>query len=138
MAYTCDSTGVKLIISAVEKGGVMAMPTPPGDFPRRAIAEPFTAGLSRGPMGVLPGLYRSAPQGGAHENRNDPYGSTTTVPAAGAPIARRATDYVLRYHRWCHRSLRDSMVSFLRSGIALHGLAQDGGDAHAPALGFVP
>jgi hypothetical protein len=62
MAYSCDSPGVKPIISATEKGGVMAMPTPPGDFP----------------------------QGGAHENPNDAHGSTTTVPAAGAPITRRA------------------------------------------------
>jgi hypothetical protein len=37
MAYTCDSTGVKPIISAVEKREVMAVPTPPGGFPRQVL-----------------------------------------------------------------------------------------------------
>jgi hypothetical protein len=58
MAYTCASTGGKPIISAIEKGGVMAVSTPPGDFPRRtragAIAEPFTAGCPESPWGCLP------------------------------------------------------------------------------------
>jgi hypothetical protein len=37
MAYTYDLTGVKPIISAVEKGGVMTVHTPPGDFPRQVL-----------------------------------------------------------------------------------------------------